>query len=146
MRDAIGGSVVLTIIVVFIVIVSAYLAFNVNYTKAFRMKNKIISVYEEYNGECDDKCKIKIESYAKSLGYNPDLNCGNNYNKVKGLYCYKEVKVSGNSCDEGEQRYYKIQTKIDIRIPIIDNILGLQVFTINGDTKVFKDKYSSGCK
>ena len=44
MRDALGGSVTIVIIVVFIVIVLGYLAFNVNYTKAFRMKDKIISV------------------------------------------------------------------------------------------------------
>ena len=43
MRDALGGIVNITIIVVFLVIVSGYLAFNVNYTKAFRVKNKIIT-------------------------------------------------------------------------------------------------------
>ena len=43
MRDAIGGVVNITIIVTFLVIVSGYLAFNVNYTKAFRVKNKIIT-------------------------------------------------------------------------------------------------------
>jgi hypothetical protein len=42
MRDAMGGSVALVIIVVFIVIALGYMAFNVNYTKAFNMKNKII--------------------------------------------------------------------------------------------------------
>ena len=46
MRDSIGGSVVLIIIVVFIVVALGYMAFNVNYTKAFRMKNKVIAVYE----------------------------------------------------------------------------------------------------
>ena len=45
MRDALGGTVVLVIIVVFIVIVSGYMAFNVNYTKAFRIKNKIVDNY-----------------------------------------------------------------------------------------------------
>ena len=46
MRDAIGGVVNITIIVTFLVIVSGYLAFNVNYTKAFRVKNKIITTIE----------------------------------------------------------------------------------------------------
>ena len=47
MRDGIGSVVMITIIIVFIVAASSYLAFNVNYTKAFRMKNKIISIYED---------------------------------------------------------------------------------------------------
>ena len=43
MRDAFGGIVNISMIVVFLVVVSGYLAFNVTYTKAFRMKNKIIT-------------------------------------------------------------------------------------------------------
>ena len=43
MRDAFGGLLNMVIIVVFLVLVSGYLAFNVNYTKAFRVKNKIIT-------------------------------------------------------------------------------------------------------
>ena len=50
MRDAYGGVVSISIVVVFLVLVSGYLAFNVNYTKAFRLKNKVISVLEEYEG------------------------------------------------------------------------------------------------
>lgn len=149
MRDALGGTVVITIIVIFIVFVSAYLAFNVNYTKAFKMKNKIISTYEEYNGECDKstECKTIIKEYAESIGYKPKLNCGGYDRDSNGLYCFKEMSVNKGACDEGSKKYYKIQTKIDIRIPIIDNILGLQVFAISGDTKVFEDKFSSGnCK
>ena len=42
MRDAFGGIANMVVIIVFLVIVSGYLAFNVNYTKAFRVKNKII--------------------------------------------------------------------------------------------------------
>ena len=57
MRDAMGGTVVLVIIVVFIVVTLGYMAFNVNYTKAFRMKNKIISVYEDYKGDCQSDCR-----------------------------------------------------------------------------------------
>ena len=48
MRDAFGGLMNMVIIVVFLVLVSGYLAFNVNYTKAFRVKNKIITKIEQY--------------------------------------------------------------------------------------------------
>ena len=52
MRDAFGGLVNIVIIVVFIVVVSGYLAFNVTYTKAFKVKNKMISLLEQYEGKC----------------------------------------------------------------------------------------------
>ena len=53
MRDAFGGIVNLSMIVIFLVLVCGYLAFNVNYTKAFRVKNYIITTMEQYEGNCD---------------------------------------------------------------------------------------------
>ena len=41
MRDAFGGLLNIGIIVVFMTIVSGYLAFNVSYAKAFKVKNKL---------------------------------------------------------------------------------------------------------
>lgn len=147
MRDSMGGSVVITIIVVFIVVALAYLAFNVNYTKAFRMKNKIISYYEDFNGNCDSACHGKIKEYADAIGYKPDtLNCPGSYNQKEGLYCVKEVLVSGGGTvdpsrpnDQGKRTYYRIITKINIEIPIISNVFDLSVFNISGDTKVMKN-------
>ena len=52
MRDSLGGAVNVFIIVIFIVFALGYMAYNVNYTKAFRMKNKIVFTYEKYKGKC----------------------------------------------------------------------------------------------
>jgi len=146
-----GGSVVIVIIMVFIVLVSAYLAFNVNYMKAFKMKDKIITLYEESDGECLSTCQDKIKKYAREIGYDvATLNCANGYQNIGNMYCEKEVKVSAKNCnsnskyepcDTGKSKYYKIVTKIDIRIPIVDNALDIKPFQITGDTRVFTEKY-----
>jgi hypothetical protein len=146
MRDSIGGVFNLVIIVVFIVIVLGYLAFTVNYTKAFRMKNKIISLYEDYNGNCNSECEKKIKEYADLIGYKPSkITCdtANNY-KDSGTstkYCFKKVDVSNEAnnsiSDQKKRYYYKIVTKIDINIPIIENTLGIKVFSVKGNTKIF---------
>lgn len=147
MRDALGGSVNVIIIVVFIVFIMGYMAFNVNYTKAFRMKNKIIAVYEEYDGKCDSKCEKEIQDYARSIGYYPDTS--NNFRCPKGyaarpggskLYCLKPVDVtvrseSGSVDEKRTKTYYKIITKITISIPVLDNLVDLNVFQVTGDTK-----------
>lgn len=143
MRDAIGGSVTLVIIVVFIVIALGYVAFNVNYTKAFRMKDKIISVYDDYKGDCQSACQDEISSYARSIGYYTDnnLNCGNWKKGINGIYCYKEFTVPSSSSVEGDsevKKYYKIETKINIQIPIISNVFDFSIFYIHGDTKTYK--------
>ena len=44
MREAFGGSWLLGFVALFIVLFSAYLAVSINYTKAFKAKNKIVSI------------------------------------------------------------------------------------------------------
>lgn len=150
MRDGIGSVVMITIIIVFIVAASSYLAFNVNYTKAFRMKNKIISIYEDYDGVCDPaNCEKEIEAYARDLGYLPaNLDC-NDYEarpaSGKTLYCVKRVTVDTASLNAADKvikdkigtHYFKIVTRINIEIPIFDNIFGSRFLYINGDTMIF---------
>lgn len=165
MRDSSGGVVVLAIIVVFITFVSAYMAFNVNYTKAFRMKNKIIDTIEKYDGKCGAKssCRNEITKYSKDIGYNPYniKSCPkiDGSKRVSGVeivdkkYCMYEFKVvsdgnaycikknAGGTCiqtDTGNRYYYRIMTVIDIKIPVIQNILGLNLMSVTGDTKYFK--------
>ena len=150
MRDAIGSTIIVTMIIAFIIIVSSYLAYNVNYTKAFRMKNKIISIYEDYKGNCSASCEDEIYNYARSIGYKPaTLNCSGNYVlKPSGnpLYCAKEVKVntlntSGNPHkvvpDKEGTKYYKIVTRINIQIPLFDNIFDFGFMYVTGDTEIF---------
>lgn len=147
MRDAIGGVVNLVIIVVFLVIVSGYLAFNVNYTKAFRVKNKIITTYEQYEGNCKSEtsnCKNIIREYMRRLGYdnNNGIKCKDNSGNTQNLgYCAEEVAVQTegiNGKKESTKYYYRVTTQISIDIPIIKNIMSNNtVFQITGDTKTF---------
>ena len=153
MRDSLGGTVVLVIIVVFIAIVSAYLAFNVNYMKAFNMKNKIIEYYNWYEGDCSKTCQDKIREYAKTIGYNPPskLTCPSGMVRAEGgknstIYCYSEHKVPRSSAsvnisdDIKDRYYYSIATTIDIRIPIVQNVFGYNLLSVSGDTKPFPKK------
>lgn len=146
MRDAIGGLVNLIIIVVFMVIVSGYLAFNVNYTKAFRVKNKIISTFEEYEGNCfnnESDCIHEITDYMREIGYNmnntPDKE-EEGYTCPQGWgFCYLAVDSNADVADvsEYDRCYYKIATQITIDLPIINRVMrGLNVFQVTGDTKV----------
>ena len=50
MREAFGGSWLLGFVALFIVLFSAYLAVSINYTKAFKAKNKIINIIEQNEG------------------------------------------------------------------------------------------------
>ncbi len=146
MRDAFGGVANLVIIVVFLVLVSGYLAFNVNYTKAFRVKNKIISTIEQYEGKCDpmsgaNKCNQQILEYMNQLGYDsPYLNLTDEEYICNNGYCIKKVCLTSSNSDitsdTRPRAYYKVVTQINVDIPIINKILpGLKIFQISGDSK-----------
>ncbi len=150
MRDSLGGAVNVFIIVIFIVFALGYMAYNVNYTKAFRMKNKIVFTYEKYKGKCLAACQEEIKSYADSIGYRPDtLGCGNHQDPNK-LYCVFALDANSIS-DMKHKCYYRIVTKININLPIFQNMMkiegndpnhvgpkGISVFYVWGDTKAIE--------
>lgn len=147
MRDAIGGSVTIVIIVVFIVFALGYMAFNVNYTKAFRMKDKIITVYDDYNGNCNTACENEIKEYADKIGYSSGTGTGGTMYCPTGtsklnLYCVDEVPVTtgddDNISDSLNARYYHISTKISMEIPAFKNILNFRIFYVFGTTQTYK--------
>lgn len=164
MNEGIGGVTVLTIIVVFVVVVSSYMAFNVNYTKAFRVKNKVVDCFNKYGTKCrnvtdaSNICNKEIREYAESIGYTPKMvKCptasvsADSYPVSTQYYCaisHKKPK-SNNAVDEGDYYYFTIITMIDIDIPIVNNadVLGLDRYLIvSGDTKTIKgeNKYLKG--
>ena len=82
MKEAFGGIFNIMFIVIFLVIMIGVLGLVFSYTKAFQMKNAIISVIEEYEGSgCypealsgashDTACRNKIKDKARGLAYNP---------------------------------------------------------------------------
>lgn len=152
MKDAFGGVMNIMLITAFLVIVSGILGFIVCYSKAFRMKNIVISNIERYEGSAscfnlssNSACSNRIMQFAKSIGYSPgNLNCnvttedGLQYTKVEyedgvGVFCY--VKKNGTNQDKNHT-IYSVITQVDIDIPIIDKIMGMHFFQIKGDTRV----------
>ena len=159
MNEGVGSTSVIVIIVVFIAIVSSYMAYNVNYTKATRLKDKVIAVYERNNGNCTvADCQSEILAYGQKIGYNgKNMNCSaesfsskdtieTTEYKAPGYCIYKiRAKKSGASnvmddCAKKPGYYYRVLTRIDINIPVVQNVLGLRFLNVTGDTKVFTDE------
>ena len=101
MRDAIGGLLNVQLVAVFIVLISGYLAFSVNYTKAFRAKNKLISLTEQYEGNMSS-VNDAASSYFQKIGYNPNpgqlrqvatSGSGINCEFADTGFCYKKNTV-----------------------------------------------------
>ena len=77
----------------------------------------------------DNMKKLADEGFKKDLDY---------YN-----YCYRLVTVQKHNdgdkviSDLGTRYYYDIATRINIEIPIIQNIFDFQLFWVSGNTKIF---------
>lgn len=136
MKEAYGGIFNLVFLVVFLVIVISLLGLTVSYTKAFKMKDRIIAVIEEYEGSgCennDSACMKKIEQEAKNIAYSvPALNC-HDMSVGKNLFCYSVEKFEGN------RAIFTVVTQVDISFPVIDKIMGFRFFQVSGDTKTIE--------
>ncbi len=157
MKESIGGTWLLGFVLVFIVIFSAYLAVSINYTKAFKVKNRIINIIEEnegytqyrytqgghgYNFETmpDDqlmninKTDAKIYYYLKDIGYSRDNVTEENADK-----CFdgdeNSYRVGGYCVQKicsGQGAYYRVMTFIKFQLPLINFKL---MIPISGETK-----------
>ena len=140
MRASIGGIVNLFMIAVFIVIISSFLLFNVSYAKSYRVKNKIIETYEQYEGNCKSKnssCYKAIKDYEDRLGYNlktkiSETADGQEYCVDELGYCALEIRDLNNAPNAYT---YRIRTEISVRFPLIENIMGIGKFKTVGVTK-----------
>lgn len=147
MREAIGGTWIFGMVIVFIVLFTSYLALSVNYSKAFKVKNKIITLIEENEG-LTDKAQEDIVSYLNNVGYFVYGPCGrdseleeegysenhgyeSNNGGVNKKYKYCVATRESNS-DTLERKYYKVTVFFKFDIPILDSIF---TFPVTGETK-----------
>ena len=138
MKEAFGGIMNIVMLAVFLLTVIGFLGLVVSYTKAFKMKNIVISTIEEYEGygcdvetNDDTACAKKIREEAEKLSFSPiGMTCTGEYKEALGLYCYTIDKT---------KQVYRINTTVDVHFPIISNILGMSVFRISGDTRLISN-------
>lgn len=165
MKEAIGGTWILGIVIVFIVLFTSYLALSVNYSKAFKVKNKVIEIIEENEGLTSD-AQTKITQYLNDVGYfvygpcnreqDTDDLLENGYGDVVG--CEKKVAAAntqkykycvatrnaGND-DILQRKYYKVTVFFKFDLPLFDEVF---TFPVTGETKAVyfaKDSDHSLC-
>jgi len=130
MREAIGGTLLIQLVMFFIVIYVCFLAVAINYSITFRVKNQVINLIESYEGY--DLAKPKIEEYIASVGYYraSDANFSHSSSCNGGQY-YNGYCIQQLASDRGT--YYKVTTYVSFDFPIIGEIMN---FPVSGETRV----------
>lgn len=120
MRQSVGMSQQLNIIIIFILIVFALIAASLSYYKAFKVNNVIVNSIEKYEGY-NELSKKEISDGLTTLGYQKNNECSSKpygdeskTEKISG-YC-----VNYKANDKGY--YYDITTYMYIDLPVIDII------------------------
>jgi len=172
MRESFGGSFLLSISITFIVLFASFLAISINYSRAFTVKNEIISIIENKQGfrgastyspsSCNDEsteCEIlkylsrvgySINSTSTSPVYCPDeYNIGGARQQVRnGGYCIKLIcTMSGTGRNAVGTNYgsgyYVVTTFVRIEFPIIWTGINIP---ITGQTMtLYYNSTSLGC-
>lgn len=141
MKESIGYTVTLNIVITFIIILFAFLSAALVYFKSNKVSNAMTSTIEKYEGY-NTYAKKEIKIKLTSLGYNKtNVNCTNYYNRIgrkersncsssltdgKDGYC---VFICREMFDGEWYYYYKTSTNMMINVPIINNLLNIPIFS-----------------
>ena len=147
MREAIGSSFVLNFIITFIIIFILIFVGTLTYTKAYKVKNKIVDTIEYYDGRIESSNRLNgdvqstINEKLGQIGYRIDNNnttCSTD-GRLKGTpiskdnsgyrYCIYKVTTKRGA-------YYEVVAYAYLEIPIIGAKLQFPVY---GETKTFMD-------
>ena len=144
MKESVGSTVDFNIIIVFIVIVFAFLSAALIYFKSNKVNNVISSSIEKYEG-FNRLAEDEIFRKLNGLGYTSvKVSC----EKTNDDNCNEVSENGGDNgycvyyCEDGEYYYYKIKTRMLINLPIINSILNIPVYS-NTD-KMFDFEKSIG--
>lgn len=165
MKESIGYTVTLNIVITFIIIVFAFLSAALIYFKSNKISNLTTEIIEKREGY-SSVVKNEISSQLSSIGYNKKpVNCTTIYNKIDsklldGKYINGECSilssVTGSEgycvfvCTEYDEPndecyyYYKISTNMMINIPIINDLLDIPIFSNTNRLYDFEDQIT--CK
>lgn len=150
MRDAFGGVFMIRLFLVFIVIYVAFTAVSLNYAKAFRIKNSVISFIEENEIISLDNTYLtnkldKLDVILTAANYNKTCRNGNgSIISVEGIntgYCYNGVVILKN----GEESVtgtnskiikYQVITYADWNIGMLNKLLALSGRSENSEEYV----------
>ena len=146
MREAIGGTWITSLIIVFIFVFTAFLALSINYSKAFRVKNEVLSFIEKGEGITNETIKL-TNNYLRNTGYSYVGKCETGYygvsinNNTNGIYeeaisnkeynyCIKKVKST--AINFPDRSYYEVKLFFKFNLPVVGDIF---LFKVEGQTK-----------
>ena len=143
MRDSFGGTFMIQLLLIFIVIYVSFMAVALNYAKAFRVKNGVINILEQqqYDGTYNDPAIDDVNAYLNSIPYkygsNDELRKSCMNSAVENVDDKVPIFTDNGVCivplGESGRNYYKVITYIPIKFDFFN--LKFHI-AISGETNI----------
>lgn len=140
MKETFGGAFMLRLFLIIFILFFVFICISANYARAFRVKNGVIDIIEQYEGITTDAEK-KINNLIGRAGY----ACASNdpkYNNSVTNYVLKREHgiIKGYESINSTDGRFNIQVCVDWDLPII-NAQGTWV--IKGKTEIIRNVVTS---
>ncbi len=146
MRQAIGTTWIMQLVIIFMLIFVAFLALTINYTKAFKIKNELITFIEKNEGvsEREGGTLDLIDNYLLYNNYGVAGTCPEGSYGIDNLqspvlkdtsnggryyYCIEKIPTAGTSTFNRAR--YRVTVFFHFSLPIIGDIF---TFSVDGET------------
>lgn len=147
MKEAFGNAFIMGLVITFIIIFMLFFATSTSYTKAFKVKNKIVEILEKHDdilnessstsGRLRSDVEEEINAVLSDIGYriSPTPNSCPTRNGVeavtKSMTAHYEYCIYAYSTTKGT--YYGVTAYMYYEIPVIGAKLRFPVY---GETKI----------
>ncbi|MCH5167339.1 MAG: hypothetical protein J1F35_05540 [Erysipelotrichales bacterium] len=145
MKNSISGLWLFAMVIVFMMILIAYVAISINYSNAYKLKTAMVTKIEQYDG-WNSLSKRELDNMLYSSGYRQTGYCkkpddGSKYIGVLNgnvtvnpvtmqNYCIYRTKRSERNGAE-EKYYYHVTVFFGFNLPVLGDIY---TFKISGET------------
>lgn len=140
MNSTIAHTYLYNIIIVFLLIIFAFVMGMVVYYKSFKINKEILSIIEKYEGY-NTLSKEEIENSLNTIGYNVKANgCSNKsgatikYSGQNNMYC-----IYYYPADNKRYYTYGVTTYLTFDFPIVKDVLRIPIYTKSNRIFKFND-------
>ena len=147
MKEALGISQLYTFVIVFVSIIMLLLIGSLSYSKAFKIKTRILEIVETnkgFNNGNKEKVEDEIDSFLKSAGYPVNTRDNKSCPTVKGTGAINTINNFDYciySFETLRGPYYRVTVFISYDIPVISAFLRIPV---SGETRIIYDFNNEG--
>ncbi len=141
-----GNGLLTNLIVIFVGIIVLFFVGIIAYSKAYRVKNRVIEILEKYNTVnindtvYSQSIRSEIENSLSGMGYrlaNGNKKC--DIRDVSGTDYDVCIYYYTVSSDKNQGFYYDVVTYVHFEFPVIGDLLSIPV---RGQTKILGKSYN----